>query len=157
MDLESRVEELKQELELMRVCYYKGYGGEIQKIFVKCDMHVREPKNPYWKKTALNALERIENLYRKIPFEKLESNADFSSIFVTRDLLEKYGPIVRDFFSKNQEMVNDRITQLGTAIAEVGRIFQDKIDSRLKELRAIPGYEKYDVYIIDRKGHKLGI
>ena len=157
MDLESRVQDLKDEIELMRICYQKGFGCVPQIIAVKCEGYMNQPDNPHWKNSAMEVLERVEAHYRNIPFERIIANPNFSALFVCRDLLEKYGQFVREFFSTPQEETYDRIKQLGCAISEVGRVFQAKVNGKIDELRQIPGFEKYNVRVVDHQGNEFGI
>jgi len=148
------VEELKQRVETMRDCYFKGFGNAILGIQGKCEHYSNKPLIPEDRaKFILEDLEMIEEHYRKIPFSKLNSNSDFAPLFVIKDLLGRFGEDVREFlkYPAKGERVN-RIKNIGTAICWSGVVYKDNILRRVEELRTLPGNEDFRVRITDYRG-----
>jgi hypothetical protein len=154
MELEQRVEELKNRIDLMKRLYYKGFGNIVCGIFFNSDSYLTEPAEEY-RNLILEELSMVEGHYATIPFSELDSNEDFAPLFVVRDLLPWYGKVVRKFLEEPTKEMIKEIGHRRTTICEVGEVYRENFNQRLDELRQIPGYENFRVILIDYKGHKF--
>ncbi len=156
MNLEQRIEKLKQEVELMKECYQKGFGNAIYAVFLNCDLYFNYPEEPdreNFKSIALRCISLAEKKYETIPFENLNLN-DFAPLLVVRDLLKEYSEKVKSFFENPEKDTLHGIQSFSGAIVEVGRIYESMFKEKIRELRSMPGQEEYPVVLIDHRGRK---
>ena len=123
MDAGKRAEELLQKIDLMKRCYFKGFGNGITIIRCKCEYYLEHP-NSGTKDTALEILSRLENNYKSIPFDMLESDEDFNPLFIVRDVLPVFSEKVREFFKNPGNELYEIIFDHGVTIHEDGILYK---------------------------------
>ena len=157
MALDEDVEKLKVRIELMKKCYFKGFGNLVYAVIVNCDNYLHEGREEESKRLVLQELDLVEGHYKTIPFEQLDSNSDFAPLFVVRDLLPPFGQNTRTFLDSPKEQALKELHSQMNVIGSVGELYCHNFQKRLGELRQIPGYEKFRVLLTDYKGCQFGM
>lgn len=151
MDLEQRVKHLQDRIDLMKTCYMKGFGNIIVGIKINSYSYLKD-RDEADKNLVLEELEMVEKHYATIPFDELDSNEDFAPLFVVRELLKLYSMRVRKLLEEPEEDKFGEIKSIQTAIGYTGEVYRGNFNRRLNELRIIPGYETFQLDIVDYKG-----
>ncbi len=155
MKLEEQVEKLKEKIELMKRCYYKGFSNTICGISASAYAYVSYPEErERIKPHILGMLEDIEKFYESVPFDQLDSNSDFAPLFVVRDLFPGYAENVRRLIDEPTKKLEEGISSTRTTICEVSEVYRANFKRRINELKQIPGHEDFHVILIDYKGRK---
>jgi len=157
MALDEDVEKLKARIELMRKCYFKGFGNLVYAVVDNCDNYLHQGREEDSKRLVLQELDFVEEHYKTIPFEQLDSNSDFAPLFVVRDLLPPFGQNARRFLDSPEEQALKDLHFRMNAIGSVGELYRENFRRRLGELRQIKGFEDFRVSLTDYAGRQYGM
>ena len=153
MTLEEQVEKLKEKIELMKRCYYKGFLNTLCAISASAEMYVSCPEERR-KHHILEMLEDIEKFYESMPFDQLDSNSDFAPLFAVRDLLPEYAENVRRLIDEPRKELKAGMMSTAIEIGKAGEVYRTNFKRTINELKQIPGYEDFHVVLTDYKGRK---
>ena len=156
MTEENQAKQLEDRINLMKKYYCKGFGDFIQGIFTNAENYVNyEDEREKAKDKMLNLLNFIEKFYENIPFKELNSDSDFAPLFVVKDLLNNLKGDIKEILKEPIERNIKKIESTGNTIVDVGRIYNNNLRKRIKELKEFPGYEDFHIILINYKGDKF--
>jgi hypothetical protein len=144
MDLGYRTSQLQEKIDSMRNYYKFGFEAKLVGIYRDCYLF-QESHQEQYKEGALCALNRLQEVYSKIPLENLANNQDFAPLFVVRDLLALFSNAVSDFFKDASPSKYKVVNYFKKAIGCSGELYRNKLEGYIEELRSIKGFEKYQV------------
>lgn len=150
----EQVIDLQNKIDIMKKYYFKGFSTMIASIYINSHVYI-DNSTQEGKELILNELINIETLYTSILFQELDSNEDFAPLFVIRELLPKYAGLVRDFIENPADVVLKDIGQKTATLTAIGEVYRNNFNQRLDELRRIPGYENFNIFLVDYKGDEF--
>ena len=161
MSTEQGTNDLVQRIELMKNAYLKGCGHFISEIYNLSESYLNDnliqEEREEAKNIIIHNLAEIEKHYTKLPFEQMDLNSDFAPLFVTYDILLYYGNLIRDFLEEPTEKKLKEISHSRSTLIDVGNVYRHNFEKRIRELRAIEGYENLLVEIVDNKGNMFSM
>ena len=157
MKLEQKIEELKDRVDLMSQCYLKGFGNKLVSIAGYANFYVDFPEKrdetKLYMLEALETLEKVEESYKSVPFDRLDSNSDFAPLFIVKDLLPQFSEKIRKVVDEPSEGIMDEICELQKVMWYVGEMYRENLKKRLNELKQLPGCEDFKFTVTDYEGN----
>ena len=155
MKLEDQVEKLKEKIELMKRCYYKGFLNTLCAISASAEMYVSRPEDRERRKHhILEMLEETEKFYESMPFDQLDSNSDFAPLFAVRGLLPGYAENVRRLIDEPRKELEAGMKSTAIEISKSGEVYRANFRRTINKLKQIPGYEDFHIILTDHEGRK---
>jgi hypothetical protein len=155
-NLEQRVEELKDRVEIIKKYYYKGFGAIVTGIVSKAEICLDRPeKRITTEHEVLELYSRLERFYQKIPLDKLEGNQDFAPLVVAYKMMPKLKWEIEEYFKKPDKWTLEKLLRASTSIVDVGMVYKGNLKNAIEEVRKTSGNETYTVELIDDNGNKF--
>ncbi len=134
--------------------YFKGFGNIIAGINTRIHNYCEGISNKEKVKSSYEQFDKIQEFYSKIKFDELKGKKDFYPLFVVDNLLKKYKFSLDEVITEDKLDYSRDIERIGSAIVEVGRLYQDNFDILLNKLRKHNSFKDFKVEIIDYNGLK---
>ena len=133
------IEELRQELKIRSAYFFNGFGAKLQSLMMTLGAFSRNvtPEN---KTDVQNALDRIVNQYKIIPFEKIKNHPDYDLLSEVKELISKLILEIETFLNGGGD--TDKSYELITKIGEKGQEYRARLTALLRQQ---PGHEN-DVF-----------
>ena len=135
----NRLEELKERLTEIALCYYKGFADNLKGIVNNASFYLRHPELDRVKKMqhAYEWFRAIEGFYETIPFNKLQSKNEFEPLLKVRELLPTFRHSLEITFQTENYDEFRVLDDIRNQIMDKAEIYFDSLMQVLKEIKSL--------------------
>jgi len=144
------VEKLQQELAERGKYYFKGFGALLQGVISDLDYFEGFEATPRVEARIWENLNRITELYKSIPFDKITNHPDYDLLSEIKQLVERLALVVEDTL-KNKKSIQES-QEIIEAIAKKGNEYKARLIALKKKLNLQPNHEKDGLQVVDIDG-----
>jgi len=160
---DNSLEDIKYRAREMGQFYFNDFGSHISCI-AECVEDIKKAPELIQNQEKLDkkvlivyeCLEKVENMYERIPFEKLQGKNEYAPLLVTKKILSELHKLIDASMSDQNTLVADMaISDYCTSLITLGNLYYISLKSILRSIRSHP--ESNNFQILDGNGKVLDI